>query len=83
MTELISAVTQDPRRQELLDWITRTGASLPRPADEILALEDAGHGVDLRTGDILWNLATDQVALTVVGEAVAHIEQVEQTGGRP
>jgi hypothetical protein len=45
--------------------------SLPLPAAQILALEDAGHVVNLATGDILWHEADkpQRIELTVVGEA--------------
>mgnify|MGYP001255408346 FL=1 len=63
----------DPRILELLDWAAATGLPLPRPAEEILALEDAGHVVDLATGDILWEEADkpQRMELTVIGEATA------------
>jgi hypothetical protein len=48
-------MTNDPRTLELLDWSASTGQPLPRPATEILALEDAGH--------------TPNFTLTVIGEA--------------
>jgi|GEM_PF-6707242 len=63
----------DPRILELLDWAAATGLPLPRPAEEILALEDAGHVVDLATGDILWDAADEpqRITVTVIGEATA------------
>lgn len=62
---------KDPRRLELLDWSAMTRRPLPRPASEIVALEDAGHVVDLQTGDIFWHEAEkpQQVTLTTIGEA--------------
>ena len=35
-------MTNDPRTLELLDWEAVTDSPLPRPAVQILALEDAG-----------------------------------------
>lgn len=63
----------DPRILELLEWEAANGSPLPRPAEEILALEDAGHVVNLATGDILWNHADapQRIEVTVVGEATA------------
>jgi hypothetical protein len=64
-------MNNDPRTLELLDWQAATGLSLPLPAAQILALEDAGHVVNLATGDILWHEADkpQRIELTVVGEA--------------
>jgi hypothetical protein len=63
--------TKDPRHLELLDWSAVTGQPLPRPSGEIIALEDAGHVVDLLTGDIFWHEAEQpqRVTLTTIGEA--------------
>jgi len=75
-------MTNDPRTLELLDWEAATGAPLPRPAAQILALEDAGHVVNLATGDILWNEADklQQWELTVIGEATSVVLALEDTG---
>jgi len=72
----------DPRILELLDWQAATGLPLPRPAEEILALEDAGHVVNLATGDILWNEADkpQRIELTVIGEATFVVLALEDAG---
>ena len=44
--------TQDPRITELLDWQLTTGRPLPMAITAILAHEDAGHVVDLVTGEV-------------------------------
>lgn len=46
---------QDPRIDELNSFAAALGVALPLPAAEICALEDAGHLVDLRTGEIQYN----------------------------
>lgn len=76
-------MSNDPRILELLDFAAMHGFVLPRPAEEILALEDAGHGVDLASGDILWNLARERVTLTVIGEATAVVYTLEDGEVRP
>ena len=60
----------DPRVQELLDWMAMTGLELPYTIEEILALEDQGHVVDLITGEIHYDAAdTERFSLTILGEA--------------
>jgi hypothetical protein len=75
-------MTNDPRILELLDWEAATGSPLPRPAAQILALEDAGHVVNLATGDILWNEADkpQHWELTVIGEATGVVLALEDAG---
>ena len=46
---------RDPRITELLDLAAAEGIDLPLPVEHILDLEDAGHVVDLRTGDIIYD----------------------------
>jgi len=59
----------DPRIQDLLDWEAATGRPLPMAIARILAFEDLGHTVDLVTGAIIQDGASDQYILTVIGEA--------------
>jgi hypothetical protein len=66
---------------ELLTWSAREGMVLPRPAEEIVALEEAGHVVDLESGDILWDAAEWRYESTVVGEATYHLRQVQDEDG--
>lgn len=75
-------MTNDPRTLELLDWEAATGSPLPLPAAQILALEDAGHVVNLATGDILWNEADkpQRIELTVIGEATSVVLALEDAG---
>jgi hypothetical protein len=46
--------------------------------EEIVALEDAGHVVDLASGDILWGGAGDTFSPTVIGEAALIVAAVER-----
>lgn len=63
-------MTTDQRTIELLKWESETGARLPMAVSAIVALEEAGHVVDLATGDVLLNEAANPIAVTVFGEAV-------------
>jgi hypothetical protein len=45
----------DPRIDELNDYAAAEGFTLAIPAAAICALEDAGHLVNLRTGEIQYN----------------------------
>lgn len=74
-------MTTDPRHLELLDWAAMTRHPLPRPAGEIIALEDAGHVVDLLTGDILWHEAEQpqRLALTTIGEATLTVMAMDDS----
>ncbi len=65
--------SREERVQELEAWAALQGLKLPRPAQEIVALEEQGHAVDLESGDILWNEAEARYGLTVVGEATLHL----------
>lgn len=67
----------DNRRQELLDLVTREGIALPMSIEEILALEDDGHVVDLETGHIITGGAELRVSLTVAGEAELLVQELE------
>lgn len=65
----------DARIGELLALAAAEGLTLPYPPATILRLEDAGHVVDLATGEILLGEG-DQVYAwqwTVAGEAWAHL----------
>lgn len=63
-------VKHKSRITELLTWKAETGKPLPRPVEEIVALEDAGHLVDLASGNILWDGAGDTFSPTVIGDLV-------------
>ena len=69
--------SREERVQELVEWATRLGLKLPRPAQEIVALEEQGHAVDLESGDILWNEGEARYGLTVVGEATLHLQGMD------
>lgn len=71
-------MTQNSRIAELLTWKAETGKPLPRPVDQIVALEEAGHLVDLASGDILWAGAGDTFTATVIGDAVAVVMGTER-----
>lgn len=64
-------MTHNQRIAELLSWAAEEGLVLPMPAETIIALEDAGAVVDLRTGAITPGAADHRYRLTVLGEAVA------------
>jgi hypothetical protein len=64
-------MTNDPRTIELLKWENETHTRLAAPVADILALEDAGHVVDLVTGDVLLHGADSRPAATPFGQAVA------------
>ncbi len=70
-------MTHNSRIAELLTWKAQTGKPLPRPVDQILALEHAGHVVDLASGDILWAGAGDTFTATVIGDAVGVVVGME------
>ena len=57
------------RALEILDLCLAEGMTLPMPVEDILAIEEAGGAVDLRTGEVLPGAADWSVILTVVGEA--------------
>jgi hypothetical protein len=59
----------DPRIQDLLDWESATGCLLPMDITRILEFEDQGHIVDLITGKVIQNGASDTFILSVIGEA--------------
>ena len=61
--------TWDARAGELLAWSAATGLQLPLSVPEILALEDAGHVVDLETGIVLVDAVSVRIGATVIGEA--------------
>ena len=63
----------DTRAGELLAWEVETGRPLPATVAEILALEDAGHVVDLDSGRIILNGRWMHVSATVIGEALGVI----------
>ena len=60
----------DNRISELEAWCSMTGRRLPMPIQDILALEDEGHVVDLVTGEIIIAGADATFELSVAGEAV-------------
>lgn len=65
----------DARIGELLALAEAEGLTLPYPPAMILRLEDAGHVVDLATGEILLGEGDRAYAWrwTAVGEAWAHL----------
>jgi hypothetical protein len=65
----------DPRIAELLALAETEGITLPYPPEMIIALEDVGAVVNLRTGAILPGEADKPYVWewTTVGEAVAHL----------
>lgn len=67
----------DARIIELVEWAYREGCELPRPAAEIIAIEDAGGVVDLLTGAITEDGADLRVEMTVIGEATAIVLTTE------
>lgn len=66
----------------LLDWSAHTGRDLPLPAETIAALEAADHVVDLETGEISYNGASEIIELTALGEAMTVVLAYEAEGGR-
>lgn len=68
----------DPRIDELYALCEAEGIVLPLDVAEILALEDAGHVVDLRTGHILTDGAHYTVHVTPVLEALVHLQAVTE-----
>ena len=61
----------DPRLQELLALATAENLTLPMDPVRILALEDAGHALDLVTGDIIWAVEEVRVAATMAAQQLA------------
>lgn len=59
----------DRRAGEMLAWSAETGLPLPWSVAEIVAIEDAGHVVDMESGDILLDGVTVGFVGTVIGEA--------------
>ncbi|MCB0049836.1 MAG: hypothetical protein M9936_14300 [Caldilinea sp.] len=70
--------TYDRRAGELLALAIAEGIDLPMPVDEIIAWEDAGHAIDLVTGEILLNADSVRIAPTVAGEATAFLLELEE-----
>jgi len=66
----------DVRAFEIYALCEAEGIEPPMPVDEILALEDAGHTVDLLTGEIHRNGAEWLVEPTVIGEATVIVNEV-------
>lgn len=69
--------TYDKRAGELLALAAAEGITLPMSVAEILALEDAGHIVDLRSGVVLIDAAETGIEPTVVAEAWAIVSDTE------
>lgn len=69
--------TYDCRAGELLALAIAEGIDLPMTVDEIIQLEDAGHIVDLLTGDILLNADSVRIEPTIVAEAWSIIDALE------
>jgi len=66
----------------LLDWSAHTGRELPYLAETIATLEAEGHLVDLVTGEVVYNGASERIALTTLGEAVKVVLACDVEGGR-
>jgi hypothetical protein len=58
---------------ELLELATEQGCVLPMSPEEIIALEDDGHVVDLVNGEIIIDGANDRFELSPAGEALVHV----------
>ncbi len=63
----------DNRIQELEEWAAENGRDLPMSAQEIVELENDGHLVDLETGEIIIDGASDTFILSAAGEAVVTV----------
>jgi len=61
--------TYDARAGELLAWEAETGRALPFTVPEILALEDAGHIVDLESGIVLVDAVETRIEGTIIADA--------------
>ena len=61
----------DIRIQELEELATAEGIKLPMSPEQIIALEDDGHVVDLKNGGIIIDGANDWFELSTSGEAVS------------
>ncbi len=70
--------SREKRVAELRAWAAELGLELPRPAQEIAALEERGHAVDLESGDILWREADARYGLSVAGEAALHLQEARR-----
>lgn len=68
----------DNRIIELIEHAAREGIDLPMPAESIAALEDAGHVVDLVSGEIITDGADIEVTPTIIGEATKIVLDAEQ-----
>lgn len=66
----------DSRIQELLTLAAEEGIALPYSPEVIIGLEDKGKYVDLITG--LIGDADERISLTVLGEAVAVVNMVDE-----
>jgi hypothetical protein len=70
----------DVRKIELIELAYREGIDLPMTPDEIIAIEDAGGIVDLRTGEVLHDASEWLIVPTVIGEATAVVLAAEEGG---
>ena len=68
----------DKRAIEIHQLCAAEGLSLPRPIEEIIAIEEAGGAVDLCTGQVLPGAADWTVERTVVGDALAVVLAIEE-----
>ena len=68
----------DPRILELLDLAAAEKLELPFSPEQIIELENAGHAVDLRTGEIIYHVDELKFDLTAVGQATIHLYSVEE-----
>ena len=51
---------------------------MPMPVEEIIAWEDAGHVIDLVTGEILLNADSVRIEPTIIGEATAIVLSTDE-----
>ena len=70
----------DVRKIELIELAYREGIDLPMTPEEIIAIEDAGGIVDLRTGEVLHDAPEWLIVPTVIGEATAVVLAAEAGG---
>jgi len=68
----------DTRAGELMALALAEGIDLPMPAEEIIAWEDAGHVIDLVTGEILLNADSVRIEPTIIGEATAIVLSTDE-----
>ncbi len=58
---------------ELLELAAEQSFVLPMEPEDIIALEDNGHVVDLVNGEIIIDGASNRFELSLAGEALIHV----------